>query len=116
MLLNLINLHNLINHIFVVLIVSILISSALVVIFPSIDDIRPIWIAIKLLIVPFTVALSYEFIKYAGTHDNILVKILSAPGLMMQRISTKEPTDDIIEVGIASLKAVLPSQESEAEN
>ena len=80
----------------------------LVVLFPTIDDIRPLWIAIKLLIVPITVALSYEFIKYAGCHDNIFVKILSFPGLMMQRISTKEPTDDIIEVGIASIKAVLP--------
>ena len=53
-------------------------------------------------------ALSYEFIKYAGCHDNLFVKILSFPGLMMQRISTKEPTDDIIEVGIASIRAVLP--------
>ena len=51
--------------------------------------------------------IGYEFIRYAGKHDNLLVKILSAPGLWMQRITTKEPTDDIIEVGIASLKAVL---------
>ncbi len=101
------------SFIFVVLIVSILISSVLVVAFPTIDDIRPVWIAIKLLIVPVTVALSYEFIKYAGTHDNIFVKILSFPGLMMQRISTKEPTDDIIEVGIASLNAVLPDNSEE---
>ena len=49
----------------------------------------------------------YEFIKYAGKHDNLLVKILSAPGLWMQRLTTKEPTDDIIEVGIESLKAVI---------
>ena len=96
------------SFIFVVLIISIFISSVLVVLFPTIDDIRPLWIAIKLLIVPLTVALSYEFIKYAGCHDNVFVKILSFPGLMMQRISTKEPTDDIIEVGIASIKAVLP--------
>ncbi|MBO5291192.1 MAG: DUF1385 domain-containing protein, partial [Clostridia bacterium] len=43
----------------------------------------------------------------AGKHENLLVKILSAPGLWMQRITTQEPTDDIIEVGIESLKAVL---------
>jgi len=96
------------SFIFVILIISILISSVLVVVFPGIDDVRAVWIAIKLLIVPVTVSLSYEFIKYAGNHDNIFVKILSFPGLMMQRISTKEPTDDIIEVGIASIKAVLP--------
>lgn len=96
------------SFIFVVIIISIFISSVLVVLFPSIDDIRLVWIAIKLLIIPVTVAFSYEFIKYAGSHDNILVKIFSFPGLMMQRISTKEPTDDIIEIGIAALKAVLP--------
>ena len=78
------------SFIFVVLIISIFISSVLVVLFPTIDDIRPLWIAIKLLIVPLTVALSYEFIKYAGCHDNVFVKILSFPGLMMQRISTKD--------------------------
>lgn len=105
------------SFIFVVIIISILISSVLVVLFPGIDDVRIVWIAIKLLIIPVTVAFSYEFIKYAGTHDNVLVKILSFPGLMMQRISTKEPTDDIIEVGIEALKAVLPHEkESEEEN
>ena len=101
------------SFIFVIIIISILISSILVVAFPSIDDVRPVWIAIKLLIIPLTVAFSYEFIKYAGSHDNIFVKILSFPGLMMQRISTKEPTDDIIEVGIAALKAVLPDDSEE---
>ncbi len=105
------------SFIFVVIIISILISSVLVVAFPKIDDIRVVWIAIKLLIIPVTVAFSYEFIRYAGKHDNFLVKILSFPGLMMQRISTKEPTDDIIEVGITALKAVLPNEnKSEEEN
>ncbi len=95
------------SFIFVVLIISIFLSSALVVIFPGIDDVRIVWMGIKLLIMPLTVGVSYEFIKYAGKHENLLVKILSAPGLWMQRITTQEPTDDIIEVGIESLKAVL---------
>jgi len=95
------------SFIFVILIISILISSVLVVVFPGIDEIRAVWIAIKLLIVPLTVGIGYEFIRYAGKHDNVLVKILSAPGLWMQRITTVEPTDDIIEVGIESIKAVL---------
>ncbi len=103
------------SFIFVILIISIFISSALVVIFPSIDDYRPLWMAIKLLIVPLTVGIGYEFIRYAGKHDNAVVKILSAPGLWMQRITTQEPTDDIIEVGIASIKAVLDEPE-ETEN
>lgn len=106
------------SFIFVILIISILISSALVVAFPelSADENRILWIAIKLLIVPLTVGIGYEFIRYAGKHDNIFVKILAAPGLWMQRLTTKEPTDDIIEVGIESLKAVLDDVESEENN
>lgn len=61
----------------------------------------------KLAFIPLLMGVGYEFIKYAGKHDNLLVKILSAPGLWMQRLTTKEPTDDIIEVGIESLKAVI---------
>ena len=95
------------SFIFVILIISILISSVLVVAFPGIDTNRALWMVIKLLIVPLTVGIGYEFIKYAGTHDNILVRVLEAPGLWMQRLTTQEPTDDIIEVGIESLKAVL---------
>lgn len=106
------------SFIFVILIISILISSALVVAFPelSTDENRLLWMGIKLLIVPLTVGIGYEFIKYAGKHDNIFVKILAAPGLWMQRLTTKEPTDDIIEVGIESLKAVLDDIEKENEN
>ena len=93
---------------FVMILLSILLSSALVLIFPNLADInRMLWILIKLLIMPLVMGIGYEFIKYAGKHDNLLVKILSAPGLWMQRITTKEPTDDIIEVGIEAIKAVL---------
>lgn len=95
------------SFIFVILIISILVSSLIVVIFPGIDKVRIVWMGVKLLILPVTVGLGYEFIRYAGKHENLLVKILSAPGLWMQRITTQEPTDDIIEVGIESLKAVI---------
>ena len=101
------------SFIFVILIISILISSVLVVAFPGIDRVRAVWMLIKLLIVPVTVGVGYEFIRYAGKHDNLLVKILSAPGLWMQHITTQEPTDDIIEVGIESLKAVLEDKAEE---
>ena len=96
------------SSMFVMILLSILLSSALVLIFPNLADInRMLWILIKLLIMPLVMGIGYEFIKYAGKHDNLLVKILSAPGLWMQRITTKEPTDDIIEVGIEAIKAVL---------
>ena len=96
------------SFMFVMILLSILLSSALVLIFPNLADInRMLWILIKLLIMPLVMGIGYEFIKYAGKHDNLLVKILSAPGLWMQRITTREPTDDIIEVGIEAIKAVL---------
>ena len=104
------------SFIFVILIISIFISSALVVIFPGIDDVRAVWMVIKILIVPLTVGIGYEFIRYAGKHDNKFVRILSAPGLWMQRITTQEPTDDIIEVGIEAIKAVLDDKAEDDTN
>lgn len=104
------------SFIFVILIISILISSVLVVAVPSIDDNRVVWMIVKLLILPLTVGIGYEFIKYAGKHDNAFVRVLSAPGLWMQRITTQEPTDDIIEVGIASINCVLYGEEDNKES
>ena len=89
------------------LIFSIIFSTVLSKIFPSIAQVRVLWMLLKLAFIPLLMGVGYEFIKYAGKHDNLLVKILSAPGLWMQRLTTKEPTDDIIEVGIESLKAVI---------
>ena len=92
---------------FVMLILSIILSTILSKLVPDIASIRVLWMLVKLLLLPLVVGIGYEFIKYAGRHDNVFVKILSAPGLWMQRLTTKEPTDDIIEVGIESLKAVI---------
>ena len=66
--------------------------------------------AIKLAFLPLLVGLSFEFIKFAGKHDNIFTRILSAPGLWMQRITTKEPTLEQIEVAIHALKSSMPSE------
>ena len=65
---------------------------------------------IKLLLLPLTCGIGYEFLMYAGKHDNTLVKVLSAPGLWMQRITTKEPDDSMIEVAIAALKGAMPDE------
>ena len=70
--------------------------------------------AIKLLLLPLSVGLGYEFIKYAGRHDNAFIRILSAPGLWMQKISTKEPDDSMIECAIAALEAVIPEDNSDS--
>lgn len=95
------------SFIFVMLILSILTSTVVILIFPGLGDIRWLWMIVKLLILPIVVGIGYEFIRYAGKHDNLFTKILSAPGLWMQRITTKEPTDDMIEVGIAAFNAVI---------
>lgn len=95
------------SFIFVIIIISVIISSAISVAFKDIHENTVLWMVIKLLILPLIAGISYEFIKYAGKHDNLLVKILAAPGLWMQRLTTKEPDDDMIEVALAAFKAVI---------
>ncbi len=95
------------SFIFVILIISVLISSALSLAFPELRDTTMLWIAAKISILPFIMGLSYEFIKYAGRHENAVVKVLAAPGLIMQRLTTKEPDDSMIEVAIAAFNAVI---------
>lgn len=61
----------------------------------------------RLLLMPVIAGISYEFIRIAGRYENIFTKIISAPGLLIQRITTKEPDDEMIEVAIASVEAVF---------
>ena len=89
------------------IILSVVLSSVISVLFPQLRDVTVIWMLVKVLMLPFIMGLGYEFIKYAGRHDNFLIKALSAPGLWMQRLTTKEPDDSMIEIGIAAFKAVI---------
>ena len=70
--------------------------------------------AIKILLLPVTLGIGYEAIKLAGRRDNVFTRIISAPGLWIQRITTREPTDDMLECAIAAFKQVLPENEDEA--
>ncbi len=74
-----------------------------------------LWLRVvsRILLVPVIAGISYELIKWAGSHDNPLVRIVSAPGLALQHITTQEPDDDMIECAIASLKAVLEEEPDE---
>lgn len=65
-------------------------------------------VVLKLLCLPLVMGLSYELIKFAGRHNNAFTRAVSAPGLWLQRLTTAEPTDDMIEVAIAAVKEVLP--------
>ncbi len=69
--------------------------------------------AIKLLCLPLTVSVGYELIKLAGRKDNWFTRVISAPGLWVQRLTTKEPDDSMIECAITSLTAVIPENEEE---
>ena len=69
--------------------------------------------AVKLLLLPVIIGVGYELIKLAGRKDNRLTRIISAPGMWVQRISTQEPDDSMIEVAIAALQAVIPEQEGD---
>lgn len=69
--------------------------------------------AIKLLCLPLTVSVGYELIKLAGRKDNWFTRVISAPGLWVQRITTKEPDDDMIACAITSLTAVIPENQEE---
>ena len=64
-------------------------------------------VAIRILCIPIVAGISYEIIKFLGKYNNILSKIVAYPGMMMQKITTKEPDDQQLEVAIAALKAEL---------
>ena len=67
----------------------------------------------SIILLPFIVGISYEFIRLAGNHDNAFTRILSAPGLAMQRITTREPDDNQIEVAITAMKPCIPQDKEE---
>lgn len=100
------------SFIFVIIIISVIISS-IISVTTELHSNNLLWMGVKLLILPLVTGFSYEFIKYAGRHNNLLVKILAAPGLWMQRLTTKEPDDKMIEVAIAAFTAVLPKEEKD---
>lgn len=64
----------------------------------------------KLLTLPLVVGIGYEFLRFAGKHPNPITNFLSLPGLLMQRITTREPDEGQIEVAIHALKAAMPEE------
>ena len=68
---------------------------------------------IKVLLLPLTMGIGYEFIKFAGRHDNVVTRVLSAPGLWMQRITVLEPDDSMIECAITAVNRVIPEDGSD---
>lgn len=64
-------------------------------------------IVLRILLIPVIAGISYEIIRLAGRSNNILVRMISAPGLWLQKLTTKEPDEDMIEVAIAAIEAVF---------
>ncbi len=101
------------SFIFIALITSIIVFIVLFSILPEISLGSTLLntiarVGIQLIFLPFIVGISYELIRLAGTHTNAFTKILSAPGLAIQRITTREPNDKQIEVAIAAIKPCIP--------
>jgi uncharacterized protein YqhQ len=76
----------------------------------GIGVLRPI---IKILLLPVSCGVGYELIKICGKYDNAVTRIIAAPGMWAQRITTKEPDDDMIEVAIKAIEAVIPEDGSD---
>lgn len=89
------------SFLFIVMIVSILVFMCI--------RTDTIWLRLlyRVLLVPVVAGISYEFIKFAGKYDNAVANILSKPGLWVQRLTTKEPTEDMVEVAIKAVEGVL---------
>ena len=94
----------------VMLIIGIVITFLIQTLFSFLTKIIWVWVLIKILTLPIICGVGYEIIKFCGRHDNYFVKILSAPGLLMQRITTVPPQDDMCEIAIAAINAVLEEE------
>ena len=111
------------SFLLVVMVISILVfsvaSSLLLTLAPGLEAMkgqvlyRLIMIVYKLLLLPLVVAITYEINRWVGRHDNRFTAILAAPGMWMQKFTTNEPDDSMLEVGIAAVQAVLPEREGE---
>ena len=90
------------------ILISSVFSTVAQILLDGVYDNALFWILIKIALIPVICGVGYEVLKFCGRYDNFLTKIISAPGLWMQRISTKEPDDDMIEIAIAALRACEP--------
>ena len=90
------------------IVISIVFSTVVQMIFPGVYNIYWLWVAVKILLIPVVCGFGFEILRICGRYDNAVTRIISAPGLWMQRITTREPDDGMIEVAIAALRACEP--------
>lgn len=83
-----------------------------IILFFFITVTNPVYrVVLRIALIPVVAGISYELIRFAGKHDNIFVRILSAPGMLLQRMTTREPSEDMVEVAIQSVEAVFDWRE-----
>ncbi len=88
-----------------------------IILFFFITVTNPVYrIVLRIALIPVVAGISYELIRFAGKHDNVFVRILSAPGMLLQRLTTREPDEDMIEVAIQSVEAVFDWRQYLKEN
>ena len=92
----------------------VVIISVILFLFIRVDS-HALRLVLRLALVPVIAGVSYELLRAAGRSDNPVINLISKPGLWMQGLTTKEPDDDMIEVGIASVEAVFDWRSSIAE-
>ena len=97
------------SFIFLVLFISIFVSTVFQVPWENVA----LRVLVKVALLPVVMGISYELIRAAGKYDNIVTKIISAPGLWIQRITTKEPDGEEIECAIRALSACIPENPEE---
>ncbi len=97
------------------ILISVIISTLVQIMFRGAYDSAFVWILIKIALIPLTCGVGYEVLKLCGKYDNIWTKIISAPGLWLQRITTKEPDEGMIEVAISAFNACLTKDEEPKE-
>ena len=95
------------SFLFIVMIVSILVFSLATWSTPVMR------MLLRLVLLPVVVGISYELLRLAGRYDNILTRILSAPGKALQRLTTAEPDDEMLEVALEALRQVIPEKQGE---
>ena len=97
------------SFLFVVVIISILVFTLVSINIKMWDNVL-VRVGLRLLLLPVIVALSYEFNRWVGRHDNAVSRVLSAPGKWLQRLTTNEPDDSMIECAIRALELVIPEE------
>ena len=97
------------SFVFLVLFISIFVNTVLRLPWSSIL----VRVICKILVLPLVMGIAYELIRLAGKYDNVVTRIISAPGLAIQRITTREPDEKEMECAISALKAVIPENKDE---